>query len=170
MSNKKNKTKRHKVKKETEKIFSTNVQKKRLMFNVSFVVLVLLFVFVWGHIFVTTHRFNEQLENMVQGKDYFIEDVIITKKKAETYSSSSLSTTTNYYLYYGHDGKRMNVNSDTYEKYGVGSIIPAYTTDHIHYGLDKNTILPENQFRNNEIMKGVGIFLGLCICCLALYG
>lgn len=98
-----------------------------------------------------------------------MEDVTITRKETETYASTTLSMAENYFFYYSHDGQRMEVPRHIYQEYGVGSQIPAYTTDHIHYGYDRDAVLPRDEFRNNEIMKCVGVLLGAGICCLALF-
>ena len=36
-------------------------------------------VFVWGKVLVTTKAFNEQMEGMVLGEDYYLEDIVIIK-------------------------------------------------------------------------------------------
>lgn len=145
-----------------------NKKKKLILFNTSFVILLVLFIFVWGNIFVTSNNFEKQLNNMVKGEDYFIEKVTITGKKIETYEKSPVSMNENYFFYYGHSGQRMEVPSDTYKEYFVGDQISSYTIDHIHYGHDINAVLPKNEFRNNELMKAIGAVLGILVCCFAL--
>ena len=41
----------------------------------------ILFVFIWTRVAITSAKFEKQLEQMVLGKDYFVEDVVIRKKR-----------------------------------------------------------------------------------------
>lgn len=133
-------------------------------------VALVLFVFVWTKVAITSVKFQKQLEQMVLGKDYFIEDVVIRKKDTDIYSSGKYSLTKNYFFYYGMDKtKRMQVPESMYKEYQVGDSIPAYTTDHIYYDYEKDGILPREEFRDNELMKANGVICGCVICLLALY-
>ena len=133
-------------------------------------VALVLFVFIWTKVAITSVKFQKQLEQMVLGKDYFIEDVVIRKKDTDIYSSGKYSLTKNYFFYYGMDKtKRMQVPESMYKEYQVGDSIPAYTTDHIYYDYEKDGILPREDFRDNELMKANGVICGCVICILALY-
>ena len=57
-----------------------------------------------------------------------------------------------------------------YSEYHVGDTITAYTTDHVSYSYYKYGILPKNEYTNNEIMKCVGVLLGVGILSLLLVG
>lgn len=50
----------------------------------------------------------------------------------------------------------------------MGDSIEAYTTDHSRYSYYKYGILPEAEYRNNEIRKAVGALLGIAIVSLVL--
>ena len=80
-------------------------KKKRLnrIYLFCFIALTISFVTVWVSVSLTSAKFDDQMEDMVLGKDYFIEDVTIVKKKVDSYSSSELSTNENYFFYYGND-------------------------------------------------------------------
>lgn len=67
------------------------------------VIVSILFVFLWTRVAITSVKFEKQMEQMVLGKDYFIEDVEIKKK--DTYSSPSgkYSVSTNYFFYYDYE-------------------------------------------------------------------
>lgn len=133
-------------------------------------VAILLFLFSWINVAITSLKFQKQMEQMVLGKDYFIEDIVIRKKDTDTYSSSEYSLSTNYFFYYGTDEtKRMQVSGNIFKEYEVGDSIQAYTTDHVYYDYEKDGILPREEFRNNELMKCTGVFCGCVICMLALY-
>ena len=56
-------------------------------------------VFVWGKVLVTTKAFNEQMEGMVLGEDYYLEDIVITDKRVETGASDD-AISENYFFYY----------------------------------------------------------------------
>ena len=61
-------------------------KKIRKFLAVILVIVSLLFVFFWTRVAVTSAKFKKQMEQMVLGKDYFIEDIVIKKKY--TYTSS----------------------------------------------------------------------------------
>lgn len=145
-------------------------QKTRKLCAVSLAGLIVLFLFIWANVAITSFRFQKQLEQMVLGKDYFVEEVVITKKDWETSSSSQFGLTTNYFFYYGADNsRRMEVSQQLYNEYEAGDSIPAYTTDHVYYDYEKDGILPRDQFRNNELMKAAGALCGCAVGMLALY-
>ena len=65
-------------------------------------VALVLFVFIWTKVAITSVKFQKQLEQMVLGKDYFIEDVVIRKKDTDIYSSGKYSLTKNYFFLLWH--------------------------------------------------------------------
>ena len=137
-------------------------------------ILCLLFMIVWIHIFMTSAAFHKKMEKMVEGQDYYIENIVITDKKTEDASANN-SISQNYFFYYhnwkaNEYNKRMQVPGNVYSQYNVGESIMAYTTDHTKYSYDKDGILPEQSYRKNELMKCVGILLGCAICFLILFG
>ncbi|WP_283684733.1 hypothetical protein [Parablautia sp. Marseille-Q6255] len=131
-------------------------------------VFLILFVFLWTRVAITSAKFEKQMEQMVLGKDYFMEDVAIRKKDTDSSPSGRYGSSTNYFFYYDTD-KKMQVPEKIYGEYEVGDSIPAYTTDHVYYGYEKYGILPRNEFRDNELMKAAGAVCGIAICMLALY-
>lgn len=143
-------------------------KKIRKFLAVILVIVSLLFVFFWTRVAVTSAKFKKQMEQMVLGKDYFIEDIVIKKKYTYTSPSGKYSLSTNYFFYYDTD-KRMQIPVKIYDEYEVGERIPAYTTDHVYYGYEKDAILPREEFRSNELNKAVGAFCGCVIILLALY-
>lgn len=108
-------------------------KKIRKFLAVILVIVSLLFVFFWTRVAVTSAKFKKQMEQMVLGKDYFIEDIVIKKKYTYTSPSGKYSLSTNYFFYYDTD-KRMQIPVKIYDEYEVGERIPAYTTDHVYYG------------------------------------
>lgn len=96
------------VKHQETKEILTGKQKKILFWS-CFIILSIVFVAVWVNIFLTSKAFNTQMEEMVLGQDYYMEDVVITDKRAEdasedTISQNFFSTTTM--------GKRMIIISE----------------------------------------------------------
>lgn len=146
--------------------------KKRIMLIVCLIVLSIAFVYVWINVFLNSNNFEEKMDNMVLGVDYFVEDIIITDKRIETDVNDTIHE--NYFFYY-HDGdaydyhKRMQVPENVFRQYKIGDKISSYTTDHVQYSYEKYGILPNTEFRNNEIMKCVGVLLGIAIFMLALF-
>lgn len=143
------------------------IRKRRIrkFCKVLLVAAAVLFLFCWTSVAITSRKFQNQMEQMVMGKDYFVEDIVIRKKDTDIHSSS-----TNYFFYYGTDEiKRMQVSRKIYDEYEVGDCIPAYTTDHIYYDYEKDGILPREEFRNNELMKVKGVLFGCMLCMLSLY-
>ena len=71
------------------------------------------------------------------------------------------------------DGKIFNVIefnelNDIYVQYSIGDKISAYTVDHVYYGYTKESILPKEEFRQNELMKCIGVLLGVGIVTIAI--
>lgn len=149
-----------------------NENKKRIIFLMCLIVLSIAFIFVWANVFLTSKNFEEKMNNMVLGVDYFVEDIIITDKRVETDVNNAIHE--NYFFYY-RDGraydydKRMEVSGKVYSEYEVGDIISAYTTNHKEYSYKKYGILPKNEFINNELMKCVGVLLGIGIFTLIFF-
>ena len=122
---------------------------------------------------LTSKAFNTQMEEMVLGEDYYMEDIVITGKRAEDASADTISQ--NYFFYYNNGKvndyhKRMQVPGFVYSEYNVGDSIAAYTTDHVSYSYYKYGILPDTEYTNNELMKVAGVLLGIGIFLLALFG
>ncbi len=90
-------------------------------------VFLILFVFLWTRVAITSAKFEKQMEQMVMGKDYFMEDVAIRKKDTDSSPSGRYGSSTNYFFYYDTD-KKMQVPEKIYGEYEVGDSIPAYTT------------------------------------------
>jgi hypothetical protein len=109
---------------------------------------------------------------MVEGKDYFIESVKITKKDYDSYYGTEDSSveTTNYFFYYDDAfQKKMFVDADTYKKYNVGDYVNAYTTDYINYGFTKEALLYGTEYKNNELKKCLGVLLGAALVLYSLW-
>lgn len=160
------------VKQQKTKEILTGKQKKILFWS-CFTILSIAFVAVWINIFLTSKAFNAQMEEMVLGEDYYVEDVVITNKRAEDASADAISQ--NYFFYYNNGKvndyhKRMQVPEFVYSEYDVGDSITAYTTDHVSYSYYKYGILPDTEYTNNELMKVAGVLLGIGIFLLALLG
>ena len=160
------------VKQQKPKEILTGKQKKILFWS-CFTILSIAFVAVWINIFLTSKAFNAQMEEKVLGEDYYMEDVVITNKRAEDASADAISQ--NYFFYYNNGKvndyhKRMQVPEFVYSEYDVGDSIAAYTTDHVSYSYYKYGILPDTEYTNNELMKVAGVLLGIGIFLLALFG
>mgnify|MGYP000133220536 CR=1 FL=1 len=150
------------VKNKKQKEILNRRQKKILFFGI-LIILMIAFLGVWGKIIVTSNAFKTQMESMVEGKDYFLEDIEITDKRSEAVTTDD-SISENYFFYYQNGrrydyDKRMQVPGKIYSEYHVGDTITAYTTDHVSYSYYKYGILPKNEYTNNEIMKCVGVLL-----------
>lgn len=147
-------------------------KQKKILFWGCLIILITAFIAVWINIFLTSNVFNKQMGEMVLGEDYYMEDVVITDKRAEDASVDN-TISKNYFFYY-HNGKvndyqkRMQIPGSVYSEYNVGESITAYTTDHISYSYYKEGILPDTEYTNNELMKVVGVLLGIGICSLVL--
>ena len=160
------------VKQQKPKEILTGKQKKILFWS-CFTILSIAFVAVWINIFLTSKAFNAQMKEMVLGEDYYMEDVVITNKRAEDASADAISQ--NYFFYYNNGKvndyhKRMQVPEFVYSEYDVGDSITAYTTDHVSYSYYKYGILPDTKYTSNELMKVAGVLLGIGIFLLALFG
>lgn len=165
----------------SNKLVKSKEQKEKLtgkqkifLFGGTLIILSIAFISVWLNIFLTTKSFNKQMESMVLGKDYYMEDVVITRKRTESATSDN-TISENHFFYYQNGKvsdyhKRMQVPADIYSQYNVGDTITAYTTDHSSYSYYKYGILPDSEFRNNEIMKCIGVLLGVGILVLLLLG
>lgn len=140
------------------------------MVYIIFAIFSLCFVYVWGSIINTSIKFNNNLNSAIENKDYFIEEITIVKKDYDSYYSTPDTSieTTNYFFYYSSD-KKMQVDRDTYVKYSVGDKISAYTADHKNYKITKEAILPQDEFKENEIKKPIGVILGILTWSLFLY-
>ena len=164
----------NKVAKHQEPKELLTVKQRKVLFWGLLSVMVIAFIAVWANIAVTSHAFNKQMEDMILGEDYFIEDIVITDKRTESGVSDD-DISQNYFFYY-HDGKiyeyskRMQVPASVYLEYDVGEKIAAYTNDHIRYSYYKEGILPKDEYTHNEIMKAVGALVGAGICFIAFSG
>lgn len=147
-----------------------NGKQKKILYLICLIAMIIAFVSVWSNIYLTSQKFEKQMDKMVLGRDYYREGVVITNKKAESGSSNyNLSSTENYFFYY-KGGQRMEVSKKIYDQYRVGNSISAYTTNHIRYSYYKYGILPDNAYRNNELLKCLGVLLGGGIALLTLIG
>ena len=156
----------------SNKLYKPNPQKQKSLkfYYILFAILSVCFVYIWGSVINTSIQFNKQLENAIENKDYFMEEITITKKYYDSYYSTPDTSveTTNYFFYYSAD-KKMQVDKNTYDKYNVGDKITAFTADHKNYGITKEAILPRDEFKENELKKPIGIILGISTWCLFLY-
>ena len=149
-------------------------KQKKILFWSSLSILIIAFVIVWINVFLKSGAFNKQMNEMVLGKDYYIEDVVITNKRVE--DSSSDNTISHNYFFYYHDGnvndysKRMQVPESVYSEYDIGDSITSYTTNHEVYSYYKYGILPKAEYTSNEVMKSVGVLLGVGILALIFVG
>lgn len=138
--------------------------------NISLIVLSIIFVLLFLKIIVTEISFHKMIDGMVEGIDYYIEDIIITNKETVEDYYGSESGTTNYFFYYGHDtDKRMQVNKKVYSQYNVGDMFQAYTKDHYYYGATINSVLPKTRYKNNELSKAGIVTIGCLILLLLIY-
>ena len=157
--------------KESKEILTGN--QKKILFWICFIILNIAFITVWINILLTSKAFNTQMEEMVLGEDYYMEDIVITGKRTEDASADMISQ--NYFFYYNNGKvndyhKRMQVPGFVYSEYNVGDSIAAYTTDHVSYSYYKYGILSDTEYTNNELMKVAGVLLGIGIFLLALFG
>ena len=129
--------------------------------NISLIPLSIIFVLLF---------LNKMIAEMVEGIDYYIEDIVITDKETVEDYNGSESGATNYFFYYGHDtDKRMQVNKKVYSQYNVGDMFPAYTKDHYYYGSTINSVLPKTEYKNNELSKAGIVTIGCLILLLLIY-
>ena len=128
--------------------------------NISLIALLIIFVLLFLKIIVTEISFHKMITEMVEGIDYYIEDIVITDKE----------TVEDYFFHYGHDtNKRMQVNQKEYSQYNVGDMFPAYTKDHYYYGSTINSVLPKTEYKNNELSKAGIVTIGCLILLLLIY-
>ena len=92
---------------ESKEILTGN--QKKILFWICFIILSIAFITVWINILLTSKAFNTQMEEMVLGEDYYMEDIVITGKRAEDASADTISQ--NYFFYYNNG----NVYSKTLE-------------------------------------------------------
>lgn len=156
----------NKLYKEKPQIKSKRVSVFRIIL---LVFLIIAFTCIWLDIFTTTIRLDKKIDAMVEGKDYYIEEVTITKKAYDSYYAGSSVATTNYFFYYDYSfQKKLFVDRDTYKEYIVGDKVSAYTMDHSNYVFKKEALLGK-EFRNNEIEKCIGASLGAGILLLCVF-
>lgn len=156
----------HKLVKKQQENDLRKIRRRKQIYKSCFLILAICFVMVWSQVALTAFRHKEQLNHMVLGENYFIDDVMIINKKMDSYSSSEFSNTENYYLYYGHDATdKLLVPHDVYVQYQIGDTIPAYTLNHIDYKYTPEQLLPD--YTGNELLKATGCVIG---CVLALLG
>ena len=125
--------------------------------NISLIALSIIFVLLFLKIIVTEISFHKMIAEMVEGIDYYIEDIVITDA-------------TNYFFHYGYDtDMRMQVNQKEYSQYNVGDMFPAYTKDHYYYGSTINSVLPKTEYKNNELSKAGIVTIGCLILLLLIY-
>ncbi len=126
--------------------------------------MIVLFIMIWSWIGIVSHEKNRLLNSMVEGTDYYVEEVkIIKKDRYETSSNDSSVQTINYYLYYGEQwDDKLFVDRDTYNEYQKGDTIAAYTIDHKNYALTLDSLLIKTmpRYHYNEIYKVIGVLLG----------
>ena len=67
--------------------------------NISLIALLIIFVLLFLKIIVTEISFHKMITEMVEGIDYYIEDIIITNKETVEDYYGSESGTTNYFFY-----------------------------------------------------------------------
>ena len=63
------------VKHQEPKEILTGNQKK-ILFWICFIILSIAFITVWINILLTSKAFNTQMEEMVLGEDYYMEDIV----------------------------------------------------------------------------------------------
>lgn len=152
---------------------ANNVIRKKIIFTCSLIVLCISFISVWIDVYMSSSELKKKTDAMVLGVDYFYEEIEITNKRVESDNNGSISE--NYFFYY-HNGsvqeyhKRMQVPATIYQEYNIGDKVKAYTTDHKHYSYEKYGSLLQNDFKNNELKKVIGVLLGIGIFSLLLLG
>lgn len=128
-------------------------------------IMTVFFILIWSWIGIVSHEKKVLLNSMVEGTDYYVEEVRILKKECyETAANdSSSSQTMNYYLYYGEQwDDKLLVDRDIFDEYHEGDTIAAYTIDHKKYALTLDSLLINNtpRYHYNEIYKAIGVLLG----------
>ena len=144
---------------------------KTFLFACGFSILCIAFFAVWIDVYRTSDIFQKTMDEMVLGVDYFREEIIITNKRVESDANDSIHENHFFYYYDGnvHDyHKRMQVPATIFAEYEIGEKIVAYTTDHEKYSYEKYGILPQDEFKKNELKKCTGVLLGVGIFVLLL--
>lgn len=145
---------------------------KTVIFACCFCVLCIAFLAVWIDVYRTSDVFQRTMDEMVLGVDYFQEEIVITDKRVESDANDSIHENHFFYYYDGnvHDyHKRMQVPATIFAEYEIGEKIIAYTTNHENYSYEKYGILPQDDFKNNELKKVIGVLLGSGILVLLLF-
>lgn len=158
----------------SNKIYKSEIKDEKRLFgkfvNISLIALSIIFVLLFLKIIMTEISFHKMIAEMVEGIDYYIEDIVITDKEAVEDYNGSESGTTNYFFYYGYGAdKRMQVNLEVYSQYNVGDMFPAYTKDHYYYGSTINSVLPKTEYKNNELSKAGIVLIGSLILLILMY-
>lgn len=127
-----------------------------------FTILCIIFIFLIVKVVSTEIYFNKMMNEMVEGKDYYIENLQVIDKKRIVDSFGSDDENINYFLYYGNSKKdKIQVSFDMFSKYNIGDKFPAYTIDHNYYGATLKSILPN--YTNNELSKAIIVVVGCII-------
>lgn len=172
LSRKKVKRKSNRGKEVSKKESKRKFKLGKKFYVILLVVLIIVFIYVCTDIFLTSSEFSKELDSMIEGKDYYVEEVTITGKDYDSYFSTPDTSveTKNYFFYYDFImEKKMFVDEDTYKKYNIGDKVLAYTTDHSNYGFTKESILPTIEYKNNELKKCIGVVLGVSILLLRFW-
>ena len=127
-----------------------------------FTILCIIFIFLIVKVVSTEIYFYKMMNEMVEGKDYYIENLQVIDKKRIVDSFGSDDENINYFLYYGNSKKdKIQVSFDMFSKYNIGYKFPAYTIDHNYYGATLKSILPN--YTNNELSKAIIVVVGCII-------
>lgn len=127
-----------------------------------FTILCIIFIFLIVKVVSTEIYFNKMMNEMVEGKDYYIENLQVIDKKRIVDSFGSDDENINYFLYYEKSKKdKIQVSFDMFSKYNIGDKFPAYTIDHNYYGATLKSILPN--YTNNELSKAIIVVVGCII-------
>lgn len=158
----------------SNKLYKNKMKDEKRLFakfmNISLIALSIIFVLLFIKIIVTEISFNKMIDGMVEGIDYYIEDIVIVDKEAVKDYNGLESDTTNYFFYYGYGNeKRMQVNYKVYSQYNVGDTFLAYTKDHYYYGSTINSVLPKAEYKNNELSKAGIVVIGSLILLILIY-
>lgn len=127
-----------------------------------FTILCIIFIFLIVKVVSTEIYFNKMMNEMVEGKDYYIENLQVIDKKRIVDSFGSDAENINYFLYYEKSKKdKIQVSFDMFSKYNIGDKFPAYTIGHNYYGATLKSILPN--YTNNELSKAIIVVVGCII-------
>lgn len=83
------------VKHQEPKEILTGNQKK-ILFWICFIILSIAFITVWINILLTSKAFNTQMEEMVLGEDYYMEDIVIIYLYFREYKRQTSSNWKNF--------------------------------------------------------------------------